>query len=64
MRDYLSKEALSEPCWRNFVLAPVMGLFFIVFMPAIGFYLLGEWSIKKLIKAYSIPQLDKTRLMS
>ena len=50
MRNYFSSEALSEPCWRNLFLGPAMGLAFIIYMPAVGFYLVGEWLVKETVR--------------
>ena len=42
MRNYFTHEALTEPHFRNFIFAPIIGLAFLMFLPFIGFYLVAS----------------------
>lgn len=39
MTNYFTTESLQQPCLRNLLLAPFLGLALLLFLPALGFYL-------------------------
>jgi len=64
MRNYFTTEALNEPCARNFIIAPFMGLLFLMFLPFIGFYLTAKALVAKMIDvaSFSPPQVGNAYL--